>query len=73
MALSDGADKTGLMEEIKYSDILALKNQELQQMKDERDEMLEMLLDLVKGDDYFEHLCHIDHARNYLEQLKKKR
>jgi len=61
------------MEEIKYSDILALKNQELQQMKDERDEMLELLLDIIHESDYTEQQQHIQHATDYLEQLKKKR
>lgn len=60
------------MEEIKYSDILALKNDELQQMKDERDEMLELLLDIVHESDYNERQQHIEFANNYLEQLKNK-
>jgi hypothetical protein len=61
------------MEEIKYSDILALKNQELQEMKDQRDEMLEMLLDIVNEPNFSEQQLHIQHAHDYLEQLKKKR
>jgi hypothetical protein len=61
------------MKEINYPDILSLKNKELQQMKDERDEMLELLLDIVNEPSFSEQQLHIQHAHDYLEQLKKKR
>jgi hypothetical protein len=47
--------------------------QQTQHIKDEYDEVLELLIDIVNHDDYSEQLLCIDHAKQYLEQLKKKR
>lgn len=47
--------------------------EEVQVIKDKHDELLELLLDIINEDDYNEQLTAIDHAKEYIEQLKKKR
>ena len=47
--------------------------QRIQRLKDEYDEVLELLIDIVNEKDSTERIWCIERAKQYLEQLKNKR